>query len=70
MSDGYNELIKSNPDETEIRIFQVDGDHVSATLRIAATLRDTAKVEAALRGMCFLAFVRTRMIKELTKKGQ
>ena len=66
MSDGYKELIKSNPDETEIRSFLVEGNQVSVTLRIPDTLRDAAKEEAALRGM----FVRTCMIEELAKKGQ
>lgn len=68
MPDSYKELIKSNPDETEIRSFLVDGDQVSVTLRIPDTLRDAAK-EAALRGMSFSAFVRTCMIEELAKKG-
>ena len=49
MPDGYKELIKSNPDETEIRSFLVNGDQVSVTLRIPDTLRDAAKEEAALR---------------------
>ena len=49
MSNGYKELIKSNPDETEIRSFLVNGDQVSVTLRIPDTLRDAAKEEAALR---------------------
>lgn len=39
MPDSYKELIKSNPDETEIRSFLVDGDQVSVTLRIPDTLR-------------------------------
>ena len=56
MSDGYKELIKSNPDETEIRSFLVEGNQVSVTLRIPDTLRDAAKEEAALRGMSFSAF--------------
>ena len=63
MPDSYKQLIKSNPDETEIRSFLVDGDQVSDTLR------DAAKEEAALRGMSFSAFVRTCMIEELAKKG-
>ena len=49
MPDSYKELIKSNPDETEIRSFLVNGDQVSVTLRIPDTLRDAAKEEAALR---------------------
>ena len=49
MSNSYKELIKSNPDETEIRSFLVNGDQVSVTLRIPDTLRDAAKEEAALR---------------------
>lgn len=67
MPDGYKELIKGNPDETEIRSFLVQ---VSVTLRIPDTLCDAAKDEAALRGMSFSAFVRTCMIEELAKKGQ
>ena len=59
MPDSYKELIKSNPDETEIRSFLVDGDQVSVTLRIPDTLRDAS----------FSAFVRTCMIEELAKKG-
>lgn len=43
MPDSYKELIKSNPDETEIRSFLVNGDQVSVTLRIPDTLRDAAK---------------------------
>ena len=69
MPDSYKELIKSNPDETEIRSFLGDGDQVSVTLRSPDTLRDAAKEEAALRGMSFSAFVRTCMIEELAKKG-
>lgn len=65
----YKELIKGNPDETEIRSFPVNGDRVSVTLRIPDTLRDTAKEETALRGMNFSAFVRTCMLEELAKKG-
>ena len=68
-SDGSADARKSNPDETEIRSFLVDGDQVSVTLRIPDTLRDAAKEEAALRGMSFSAFVRTCMIEELAKKG-
>ena len=68
MPDSYKKLIKSNPDETEIRSSLVDGDQVSVTLRIPDTLRDAAK-EEALRGMSFSAFVRTCMIEELAKKG-
>ena len=45
MPDSYKELIKSNPDETEIRSFLVDGDQVSVTLRIPDTLRDAAKIK-------------------------
>ena len=56
MPDSYKELIKSNPDETEIRSFLVDGDQVSVTLRIPDTLRDAAKEEAALRGMSCLLY--------------
>ena len=66
---SYKELIKSIPDVTEIRSFLVSGDQVSVTLRIPDTLRDTAKEEAALRGMGFSAFVRTCMIEEFAKKG-
>ena len=69
MLDTYKELIKGNPDETEIRSFLVSGDQVSVTLRILDTLHDAAKEEAALRGMSFSAFVRTCMIEELAKKG-
>lgn len=69
MPDSYKELIKSNPDETEIRSFLVNGEQVSVTLRIPDALRDAAKEEAALRGMSFSAFVRTCMIEELAKKG-
>lgn len=39
---SHKELIKSNPDETEIRSFLVDGDQVSVTLRIPDTLREAA----------------------------
>lgn len=70
MSDGYRDLIKCNPDETEIRSFLFDGDQVSVTLRILDTLREAAEQEAALRNMSFSAFVRTCMIEELAKKGQ
>lgn len=53
MLDSYKELIKSNPDETEIRSYLVDGNQVSVTLRTPNTLRDAAKEEASLRGMSF-----------------
>ena len=59
MSNGYKELMKGNPGETEIRSFLVNGDQVSVTLRIPDTLREAGMVEAALRGLCFSAFVRT-----------
>lgn len=65
----YKDLIKGNPDETEIRSFPVNGNQVSVTLRIPNTLRDAAKEETALRGMSFSAFVRTCMLEELAKKG-
>ena len=32
MPDSYKQLIKSNPDETEIRSFLVDGDQVSVKI--------------------------------------
>ena len=66
---SYKELIKGNPDETEIRSYLVEGDQVSVTLRIPDTLRDAAKEEEALRGMSFSAFMRTCMIEEFAKKG-
>lgn len=43
MSNGYKELIKGNPGETEIRSFLVNGDQVSVTLRIPDTLRDAGE---------------------------
>ena len=58
MPHSYRELIKSDPNETEIRSFLIDGEQVSVTLRIPDALRDAAKEEAALRGMSFSAFVR------------
>ena len=70
MSDGYKKFIQSDPDETEIRSFLVDGNRISVTLCIPDTLRDAVKEEAALRGMSFSAFVRTCMIEELAKKEQ
>ena len=70
MSDVYKELIKSDPDETEIRSFPVDGYHVSVTERVPDILRNAAKEESVLRGMSFSAFVRTCRIEELAKKGQ
>lgn len=70
MSNGYKKFIQSDPDETEIRSFLVDGNRIAVTLRIPDTLRDAAKEEAALRGMSFSAFVRTCMIEELAKKEQ
>ena len=69
MPKTYKQLIDSNPSQTEIRSFLVDGDQVSVTLRIPDTLREAAKEEATLRGMGFSAFVRTCMIEELAKKG-
>lgn len=45
MPDSYKELIKSNPDETEIRSFLVNGDQVSVTLRIPDTLRYAEKIK-------------------------
>ena len=66
---AYMKLIEENPSETVIRSYLVDGERVPVTLRIPETLRDTAKDEAALRGMSFSAFVRTCMIEELAKRG-
>ena len=54
MPDSYKELIKSNPDETEIRSFLVDGDQVSVTLRIPDTLRDAAN--------CFFASIKSSLL--------
>lgn len=67
---GYKDPITENPSETAIRSYLVQGAQGSATLRIPDTLRDSAKDEAALRGMSFSAFVRTCMIEELAKKGR
>ena len=39
MPGSYKELIKSNPDETEIRSFLVNGNQVSVTLRIPEAYR-------------------------------
>ena len=64
MPDSYKELIKSNPDETEIRSFLVDGDQVSVTLRIPDTLRDAAKEELRLRA--YLHDRRAREERKLT----
>ncbi len=50
MPDSYKELIKSNPDETEIRSFLVNGGQVSVTLRIptpCATQRRRRRRSAA-----------------------
>lgn len=43
MPDSYKELIKGNHDKANIRIFLVDGDQVSVTLRILTTWRDAVK---------------------------
>ena len=64
---SYKELIKSNPDETEIRSFLVEGDQVSVTMRIPDTLRDAAKEEAGLGGLSFYPVVRPCMIEERAK---
>lgn len=42
---SYKELIESGPTETEIRSYLVEGEQVSVTLRIPATLREAAKEE-------------------------
>lgn len=44
---GYKDFIAKKPSETAIRSYLVEGDQVSATLRIPDTLRDAAKEEAA-----------------------
>lgn len=68
--DSYTELVGHDATKTEIRRHLAEGERVSMTLRISNILRDTAKEEAALRGMSLSAFLRTCMIEELSKKGK
>ena len=63
------ELVASKASKTDIRRYSADGDQVSVVLRIPDIFRDATKEGASFCGMSFPAFVRNRMIEELTKKG-
>ena len=69
MSKTHKQLIEPGLTETGIRSFLVDGNKVSATLRIPDMLRNVPKEETVLHGTSFSAFVRTCMIEGLAKKG-
>ncbi len=66
---SHTELADFKVSDTDKRHYLVEGERVSVTMHFSDTLRDTAKVEAALRGMSFSAFIHACMIKELAKKG-
>lgn len=67
---SYNDLVKSNADETDIRSYLAEGKQVAVTFRIPENLRDSAKEAAELRGMSFSAFMRMCMMSELSKPNQ
>lgn len=60
-------MLKSNVDETDMRMLLTTGDQVAVTIRIPESLRDAAKEAAEMRGVSFSAFVRMSMIQELAK---
>ena len=66
----YRELIDSPATESEIRAYLADGNQVAVAFRIPQNLRDCAKEAAELRGMSFSAFMRMRMMSELSKRNQ
>ncbi|MBP3884632.1 MAG: hypothetical protein J6D54_06820 [Olsenella sp.] len=63
----YSELVESGTKESEVQSFLVDGNTVPMTIRIPNNLRESAKAAASLRGKGLSAFVRMRMIGELSK---
>lgn len=63
----YSDMLKSNVDETDMRMLLTTGDQVAVTIRIPESLRDAAKEAAEMRGVSFSAFVRMSMIQELAK---
>ena len=67
MPDSYKQLIKSNPDETEIRSFLVDGDQVSVTLRIPDTLRDATKAEKLMPRRAASSFAASRRVSGMRR---
>lgn len=60
-------MLKSNVDETDMRMLLASGDQVAVTIRIPESLRDAAKEAAEMRGISFSAFIRMSMIQELAK---
>lgn len=60
-------MLKSNVDETDMRMLLTTGDQVAVTIRIPESLRDAAKEAAEMRGVSFSAFIRMSMIQELAK---
>lgn len=67
---SYNDLVKSNAGETDIRSYLAEGKQVAVTFRISENLRDSAKEAAELRGISFSAFMRMCMMSELSKPNQ
>lgn len=63
----YSDMLKSNVDETDMRMLLTTGDQVAVTIRIPESLRDAAKEAAEMRGVSFSAFIRMSMIQELAK---
>ena len=64
----YSELVKGNATETDIRAHLAEGEQVAVAFRIPKNLRDGAKEAAGLQGMSFSAFMRMRMMNELSKR--
>ena len=67
---SYNDLVKRNAGETDIRSYLAEGKQVAVTFRISENLRDSAKEAAELRGISFSAFMRMCMMSELSKPNQ
>lgn len=63
----YSDMLKSNFDETDMRMLLTSGDQVAVTIRIPENLRDAAKEAAEMCGVSFSAFIRMSMIQELAK---
>lgn len=62
---SYADMIRNDANPTDIREYLVSGEQAAITIRIPATLRDSAKEAATLRGTSFSAFVRECLIEEL-----
>lgn len=65
---NYVTLLKNGVDEAELQTHLSQGNEATITIRVPKNLKDACAEIAAMRGLNMSTYVRSCLIRDLTKK--